>query len=99
MAFEIVYSPEAIDHLLALTKFEQTIALDQVDEQLTHQPQLPTRRRKLLRPNPIAPWELRIGDLRIFYRVEITPIELVTVAAIGKKIGNQLWIGSERIDL
>lgn len=99
MAFEIVYSPEAIDHLLALTKFEQTIALDQVDEQLTHQPQLPTRRRKLLRPNPIAPWELRIGDLRIFYRVEITPIELVTVAAIGKKIGNQLWIGGERIDL
>ena len=99
MAFEIVYSPEAIDHLLALTKFEQTIVLDQVDEQLIHQPQHSTRKRKLLRPNPIAPWELRIGDLRVFYRVEVTRIEFVTVIAVGKKIGNQLWIGGERIDL
>jgi mRNA-degrading endonuclease RelE of RelBE toxin-antitoxin system len=99
MAFEIIYSPEAIDHLLALTKFEQTKVLDQVDEQLTHQPQVATRKRKLLRPNTIAPWELRLDDLRVFYQVQESPIELVTIKAIGKKVGNQLWIGGEKIDL
>jgi mRNA-degrading endonuclease RelE of RelBE toxin-antitoxin system len=99
MAFEITYSPEAIDHLFALTKFEQTKVLDQVDAQLTHQPQIATRKRKLLRPNTIAPWELRIDDLRVFYQVQELPVELVTIKAVGKKSGNQLWIGGVRIDL
>jgi mRNA-degrading endonuclease RelE of RelBE toxin-antitoxin system len=99
MAFEICYSPEAVDHLLALTKFEQTTDLDQVEQQLTHQPQLPTRRRKLLRPNSIAPWELRLGDLRVFYEVQESPFPVVNVKAVGKIIGSQLWIGGERIDL
>jgi len=70
MAFAIVYSPEAVDHLRALRKATQVLVVDQVDEQLTHQPMVATRRRKLLRPNPVAPWELRFGDVRVFYEVE-----------------------------
>ncbi len=26
-----------------------------------------------MRPNPIAPWELRIGSLRVYYDVEEEP--------------------------
>lgn len=99
MAFEIVYSPEAVDHLLALSKYEQATVLDQVDEQLAHQPQHSTRKRKQLRPNRIAPWELRIDDLRVFYDVQESPTEIVSVKAVGKKIRNELWIGGEKIEL
>lgn len=99
MAFEILYSPEAVDHLLALTKAEQMQVVDQVDRQLVHQPMIVTRKRRLLRPNPIAPWELRLGDLRVFYDVQELPNAVVNVKAVGKKVHNELWIGSERIAL
>lgn len=99
MAFEIIYSPEAIDHLSALPKNSQVLVLDQVDEQLVVQPMLPTRKRKLLRPNPIAPWELRIGDLRVFYEVQDVPAPVVIVKAVGIKRHNELWIGKEKIEL
>ena len=99
MAFEIVYSPEAVDHLETLPKTSQVLVVDQVDEQLEHQPTLPNRKRKLLRPNPIAPWELRLGDVRVFYDVQEEPEPLVKIAAVGIKQHNALWIGKERIDL
>lgn len=38
MAFAIVYSPKAVDHLRLLAKTNQVLVLDQVDEQLSHQP-------------------------------------------------------------
>ncbi len=99
MAFAIIYSPEAVDHLQALPQATQVLVVDQVDEQLTHDPALPTRKRKLLRPNPIAPWELRLGDVRVFYDVQEEPDRLVKIAAVGIKRHNELWIGKERIDL
>ncbi len=99
MVFAIVYSPEAVDHLAALSKATQRLVVDQVEKQLTHEPKLPTRKRKLLRPNPIAPWELRLGDIRVFYDVQEKAELLVKVAAVGIKQHNQLSIGKERIDL
>jgi hypothetical protein len=66
MVFQIVYSPESVHHLAALNKAQQVRAIDEIERQLTHQPTLPTRRRKLLRPNLIARWELRIGDIRVY---------------------------------
>jgi hypothetical protein len=37
---------------------------------LTQQPVQETRKRKRLRPNQVAEWELRIGDFRAFYDVD-----------------------------
>jgi len=99
MAFEIVYSPEAVDHLETLPKTSQVLVVDQVDEQLEHQPTLPNRKRKLLRPNPIAPWELRLGDIRVFYEVQEEPDPVVIIKAVGIKRHDELWIGEERIEL
>jgi mRNA-degrading endonuclease RelE of RelBE toxin-antitoxin system len=97
MAYKIVYSPEAVDHLAAIPKSEQVLILDQVDIQLANQPMTPTRRRKVLRPNPLAPWVLRLGDLRVFYEAVDSPIAEVIVKAIGKKFHNELWIGGEKV--
>ena len=99
MAFAIIYSPEALDHLRSLPKSSQVLVLDEVDEQLVHQPMLPTRKRKLLRPNPIAPWELRVGDIRVFYEVQEEPVPQVIVKAVGIKRHNEFWIGEEKIEL
>ncbi len=99
MPYEIIYSPEAVDHLRALAKNSQVLVLDQVDEQLAHEPGLATRKRKVLRPNPVAPWELRLGDIRVFYEVLEEPKKIVAVKAVGIKRHEELWIGEERIEL
>ncbi len=81
MAFRIEYSPDAEEHLRALSTRYQKIVLDAVDKQLAFQPAVETRNRKPMRPNPVAPWELRIGNLRVYYDVEAE--ELVYLRAVG----------------
>jgi mRNA-degrading endonuclease RelE of RelBE toxin-antitoxin system len=86
----------AEEHLEDLSAREQAIILDAIAAQLRYEPARETRNRKPLRPNPVAPWELRIGPLRVFYEVEA---KVVTVLAIGIKRGNQLFIAGEEIQL
>jgi hypothetical protein len=52
-----------------------------------------------MRPNPLAAWELRLGDLQVYYRVQEAPDQLVQIAAVGIKRRNEVWIGGERADL
>ncbi|MDJ0621266.1 MAG: type II toxin-antitoxin system RelE/ParE family toxin [Calothrix sp. MO_192.B10] len=99
MAYRIEYSPEAEVHLQSLTARQQAIILDTVDEQLMYQPTLETKNRKLMRPNPLAPWELRIGDLRVYYDVEEESEAVVYINAIGVKERNQVYIGGEIYEL
>ena len=98
-AYRIEYSPEAEDHLTYLTKGQQTRVLDAVDRQLAHEPTIETRNRKGMRPNPIAPWELRIGDLRVYYDVEEKPRKSVKVLAVGQKDRSTVRIAGEIIEL
>ena len=66
MPYRIEYSPDAEEHMRTLTSRQQAIILETVERQLTHQPTTETRNRKPMRPNPVAPWELRIGNLRVY---------------------------------
>ncbi len=52
-----------------------------------------------MRPNPIAPWELRIGVLRVYYDIGEQPEPRVTVVAIGKKLRNRVTIGDEEMQI
>jgi hypothetical protein len=76
-----------------MTARDRAIVLDAVDRQLAHQPTVETRNRKLMRPNPVAPWELRIGDLRVYYDVSDSPDRVVYVLAVGVKVHNIVRIG------
>jgi mRNA-degrading endonuclease RelE of RelBE toxin-antitoxin system len=89
----------AFDHLQRLPKAKQTIVIDEVDQHLQHQPMLASRKRRVLRPNPLAPWELRLGEVRVFYEVLETPSPMVMIKAIGLKENNDLYVGGERIEL
>jgi hypothetical protein len=75
------------------------MVFDAVDEQLLHEPGVETRNRKPMRPNPVAPWELRVGDLRVYYDIAEEPIQLVTILAVGIKRRNHVRIGGKEIDL
>lgn len=99
MSFRIGYSPDAEGHLRALTARQRATVLDTVDEQLTHEPDVETRDRKPMRPNPVAPWELRIGELRVYYDITYEPTKMVAVRAVGVKIRNTVSIGGEVIEL
>jgi hypothetical protein len=53
-------------------------------------------RFRLRRPSGQSEFEFRDGNLRVFYRVEN---DQVLVDAIGRKRGNQLFIGGRRVTL
>ena len=65
---------------------------------MTYQPDQPTAHRKPLEDNPLAPWELRIGNFRVFYDVNDDD-QVVVVVAVGQKSHNRLAIGGEEIEL
>jgi mRNA-degrading endonuclease RelE of RelBE toxin-antitoxin system len=99
LSYRIEYSPDAVDHLRGLSVREQRNLVDTVDEQLADQPTVETRNRKPMRPNPIAPWELRAGHLRVYYEVQEEPEPVVLVLAVGVKDRNVVRIGGEEIVL
>ena len=97
MPYRIQYSHDAEDHLRGLTARQRSIVLDTIDRQLAHQPTLETKNRKPLRQNPLAAWELRIGGLRVYYRMdEAEP--LVQVLAVGAKRRHQGYLGETLAD-
>ncbi len=87
------------EHLRALTARQRAIVFDAVDEQLAHEPAVQTRNRKPMRPDSIAPWELRAGDLRVYYDIDEEPEPVVTILAVGVKDRNRVLIGGEEVEL
>lgn len=99
MAFQIAFAESVAEHLRALTAAERSRVLDAIERQLVHEPLAESRHRKRLRPNPMAPWELRVGTLRVFYEVAADARGVVRVLAVGKKERNVLRIGRREIKL
>lgn len=99
MPYRIEYSQDAEEHLRGLTRTDQVRLLDAVERNLRSQPTVETRNRKPMRPNPIAPWEMRVGDLRVYYDVRDEPEAVVQVLAIGVKERNRVRIGKEEVEL
>ena len=97
--FTIRFADEVAQQFDHLKAGERRIVLDAIEHQLRHDPLVVTRHRKPLRPNPLAPWELRVGSLRVFYDgVEAAP-STVYVLAVGKKVRNVLRVGGQEIRL
>ena len=99
MRFRIEYALATISHLKALTARQQSIVLDGVARYLAVDPMVETRNRKPMRPNPLAPWELRLGDLRVYFDVVIEPEPVVVVLAVGVKERKAVRIGKAVINL
>jgi mRNA-degrading endonuclease RelE of RelBE toxin-antitoxin system len=99
LTYRIEYSSETEEQLRALTARQRSIVFDAIDEQLSHEPAVETRNRKPMRPNPIAPWELRVSQIRVYYDPREEPQQVVTILAVGVKDGNRVLIGGREVSL
>lgn len=90
MAHEIRLTGTAAAELRSCRVFEQRQIVDAMDNQLRQEPTVETRNRKCL--HGLAPtfehrppvWELRIGEIRVFYDVD-EAARLVNIRAIRRK--------------
>ena len=97
--FEIDYADQAKEHLRALGAHRRARVVDAVDERLSFEPGRENRNRKRMDENSLdAGFELRVGDLRVYYDID-EPQRLVHVLAIGEKNRDRVRIGGEEIDL
>jgi mRNA-degrading endonuclease RelE of RelBE toxin-antitoxin system len=99
MAYIIEFADCVKKHFKSLNANQRSIIIDSIEKQLIHKPLKETRNRKPLRPNPIAPWELRIGNLRVFYDVTSEHSNIVEILAVGYKKGNTLFIAGKAVKL
>jgi mRNA-degrading endonuclease RelE of RelBE toxin-antitoxin system len=98
MPYTIEFMPDAQEQLSSLTARQQGILLDKIQKQLHRHPAEETRQRKKLRPNPLAPWELRVGEFRVFFDIDEQE-QIVFIIAIGRKKHNTLYIGDREFEL
>jgi mRNA-degrading endonuclease RelE of RelBE toxin-antitoxin system len=92
MAFNITITEEAERQLQSLPTREQRVLEAAIQSRLAQQPTTPTKAIKRLRPNPLAEFELRAGDLRALYNVEG---DEVVILIVGRKVGNKLIMEGE----
>jgi len=97
VGYSIEYAPETVAHLRALTARQRAMVLDVVERQLTHEPTITTRNRKRMRANPLAVWEPRVANLRVYYDVVEVPRRTVFVRAVGVKERDRVRIGGQQV--
>lgn len=74
--FEMTFDEAAIEELRLLRTADQVRVLDEIEEALTRDALIPSKRRKRL--DGLVPefeheppvWELRVGNYRVFYDVD-----------------------------
>jgi mRNA-degrading endonuclease RelE of RelBE toxin-antitoxin system len=92
MPFKITITEDADRQFRALPARDRRILEAAILSRLEHQPTTATKAVKRLRPNTLAEFELRAGDLRVLYNVEG---EEVVVLIVGRKVGNKLIVEGE----
>ena len=98
MKYEIKITEDAKIDLSFFKKHEQKSILRHIQSQLEDEPLTPTKNKKPLRENPIASWELRMDQVRIFYDVK-QEVVTVYVISVGKKEHNRLYIRGQEVEL
>lgn len=95
---QVQFTGSALDDLRFLRNVDQTRIMEAIEQQLKTEPTVPTRNRKQLRPNPIAEWEMRVDEYRVFYDIDLVN-QRVVIKAVGSKVHNQLFIRGREFQL
>lgn len=96
MKFEIRFTRSADGDLDHYRPYEQNLISDGVGKFLEGDADVETRRRKQLRPNPLSPWELKLGKYRVFYEIRT---DVVRILAVGHKVHNDLFIRGQKVEI
>jgi mRNA-degrading endonuclease RelE of RelBE toxin-antitoxin system len=97
MRFRLRLTDSAIEDLDHFRKKERRTIAKAIALFLTYDADVETKRRKALRPNKIAPWELRVEDYRVFY--DFAEEDEVKIIAIGRKERNDVYIRGKKVEL
>ena len=82
MPFAIVLAPEAVDDLNTLKANVHSIVRTAIEAHLRHEPRKTSRSRiKRLRGLRRPQYRLRIGEVRVFYDVSGTTVEILAIVA------------------
>jgi len=93
MAFDIVLAPEAARVLRTLPGHQRALVKDTIERHLRHEPTKVSKSRiKRLRGLSQPQYRLRVGDIRVFYDVAETTVE---VLAIVPKAQAQAWLAKK----
>ena len=98
MPYKILISDEAEEDLAKLRPVDRKRISEAIVVQLIHQAEDESRHRKRLRENPIASWELRVEDFRVFYNVDGETVTVIIVG-IGQKRHNRLYFRGGEVQL
>ncbi len=94
--YQVNFTPSAADDLDYFNAFEQRIILAAINSFLSEDAHIETKRRKRLKPNPLAPWELKQDVYRIFFEIVDKTVDIL---AIGYKDHNDLYIRGKKATL
>lgn len=99
--YELPYAAGVVEHFDAIPRTHHSLIRQEIESQLRHEPERPTRNRKpLQRPFVLgAVWELRCGPpnrFRVFYRVDRARRH-VYIVAVGLKVRDRLLVGGEEV--
>jgi mRNA-degrading endonuclease RelE of RelBE toxin-antitoxin system len=93
MPFEIVLAPQAIEGLKGLRGDFQSSVRDAIELHLRHEPtKLSKSRIKRLRGLDRPQYRLRVNEIRVFYDVTETAVEIL---AIVPKEQAEAWLAEE----
>jgi mRNA-degrading endonuclease RelE of RelBE toxin-antitoxin system len=80
MRFEILLAPEAVEDLRRLKAGERTAVKEALETHLRHEPTKTSRSRtKRLRGIARPQYRLRVGEVRVFYDVSGSTVEILAI--------------------
>ena len=95
-AWTVAFKESVVDDLQALGKKQGRAVLKATISRLSEDPLAQTRNLKTLRPNAIAPRELKLfGRYRVLFAVDVTEAS-VTILLVGEKKGESLYVQGKR---
>ena len=97
MEYEISLTESAKKDIAFFEVSDQRVIVAGIIAHLKTDAESETRRKKQLRSNPVAPWELRLDRFRAFYSVEEGA--KLKVVAVGHKEHNELFIRGKKVQL
>ena len=83
--FNIKFTDRAVEDLRVFPVSEQKWIVSALESQLASAAAEESDDRKRLRPDELAEWTIRLGDVRVFYDVDLTN-QIVKIEAVGKKL-------------
>ena len=101
MVYRVRFADDVDRHLNALTARQKATLFDAIERYLSHEPRRETHNRKPMDPDKkgfIAPWELRVGNLRVYYAVDEGPETAVVIVAVGIKVRDRVRIRGKDVE-